>query len=402
MTALWRIFYRSARWEWRMIARDPLEKLMLFILPAIAIAIVWEAFSAGQVHDLPIGILDKDNTMLSRKLIQTVDASPNVATAIYYRDAQEMQIDLRKTKVYGALIIPKGFSRNVRQLKPSPVTFIVNAQYGTHSGITQSGVARAVRTFSAGIELRLRKKLGMSHEQALDSLMPIKPNGKMAFNLSLNYQQFLAATAIPALLHILATVVGVGAIGRKLRGKTLGKWFWGISRKELEKTPRITALFVALFGKLFWHTIIFCLWMIATLLLVTWTTHIAVANLVITILIGCLLMILSLWLGVLLTTMAMSKRLGLSNASFITAPAFSFSGVAYPLSAMPPIAQKIALLLPLTYYLRIQIGQLSMHQPWQLALPTLYGFLLAVIIIMVLATVVTLIALKRKHKWGMR
>ncbi len=402
MRALWHIFCRSAVWEWRIIARSRVEKVMLFLLPIIAISSIWFTFSAAQVHNLPIGVLDKDNTMLSRKLIQTVEASPNVAIAVRYRSAQEVPIDLRNTDVYATLIIPKNFSRHIHQLKPSPVTLVVNAQYGTHSGIVQAGVSDAVRTFSAGTELRLRKKMGMSDKQARAALMPIKPNVKMAFNLSLNYQQFLAATVIPALLHILATVIGVGVIGRELRDKTLGRWFWGVSRTDIIHTPRFLALFIALIGKLFWHSVIFCFWISVTLLLVTRLEHPPIANIGVTILTGCLLMILSLWLGVILTTMTMSKRMGLSNAGIITAPAFAFAGITYPLVAMPHSAQLIAKALPLTHYEQLHVAQIEMHQAWQSGLPTTYGFIIAIVIMMLLATILTAIALKRKHRWGMR
>ncbi len=399
---LWRIFWRSVMWEWRAIVRYPVERVMLLWLPALAISSVWLTFSAAQVRDLPIGVLDKDNSVLSRRLTQIVDASPNVAVAMRYRNAQEMQSDLRQTRVYATLVIPKDFSKHIQQLRRSPVTLVVNAQYGTHSGIIQSGVSGAVRTFSGGVELRLRKKMGMRPEQAMDAIMPIKPDVKMAFNLPLNYQIFLASTVIPGLLHILATVVGVGVIGRELRDKSLGKWFWAVSRGNLTYIPKFLALFVALCGKLFWHTLAFCLWIAVALLLVAWTDHPPIDNLAMTVLTACLLMILSLWLGVILTTMAMSKRLGLSNASFITAPAFAFSGITYPMMAMPEAAQKIAMALPLTHYLRLQVGQLQMRQPWQWGWHTAYGFMLAIIIMMFLATLLTWLALKRKHRWGMR
>ncbi|MDP8162041.1 ABC transporter permease [Pasteurella skyensis] len=402
MLSLWRIFVRSAVWEWRIIQRHRVERVLLVLLPALTIGLIWYTFSASQVRNLPIGVIDKENTTLSRKLISMVNASPNVAVVKHFRDAQEMQHALRETQVYASIIIPENFSHRIHQLQPSPVTLVVNAQYGTHSGIIQSGVGSAVRTFSAGIELRLRTKMGMTKQQALDALIPIKPNVKMAFNQSLNYQQFLASTVIPALLHILATVVGVGVIGRELRHSTLGWWFAGVSKYDSEQVPRVLALFVALMGKLFWHSLIFCGWMTISIVLVTWHNSPPLANLCITILNGWLLMIISLWLGIVLTAMAMSNRMGLSNAGIITAPAFAFSGVTYPLVAMPKAAQIIATMLPLTHYLQSQIAQIQTQQSWHLGLSTSYNFIIALIILMILGTLFTTIALKRKHRWGMR
>ncbi|MDG6881132.1 Inner membrane transport permease ybhR [Phocoenobacter uteri] len=402
MLALWRIFLRSAVWEWRLIQRERVERILLLVLPALTIGLIWYTFSASQVHNLPIGVIDKANTSLSRKLISMVDASPNVAVVKHFRDAQEMKHAIQDTEVYATLIIPKDFSHRIHQLKASPVTLVVNAQYGTHSGVIQSGVGGAVRTFSAGVELRLRTKMGMSKEQALDGISPIKPQIKMAFNQSLNYQQFLASTTIPALLHILAAVVGVGLIGRELRHSTLGWWFAGVSQYDREQVPRFLALLFALMGKMVWHLFVFCGWITLSILLVTWHNPLPLANLCITIFNGCLLMILSLWLGIMLTAMAMSNRVGLSNTGIITGPAFAFSGVTYPLVAMPDSAQVIAQMLPLTHYLQSQIAQIEMRQDWYFGLSTSYGFIIAIIIMMLLSTLFTAIALQRKHKWGMR
>ncbi len=402
MQNLWQIFRRGAVWEWRMLTRSPLEQVTLLWLPAIAIASIWFIFSTSQVRDLSVGILDKDNTTLSRKLISMVDASPNVAATVRYRDAQEMQADLKKTKVYATLIIPQDFSRHIRQLRPSPVTLVVNAQYGTHSGVIQSGVGGAVRAFSAGVELYMRKKMGLQHEQALNALVPIKANGKMAFNLSLDYQRYLAGTIIPALLHILAAVVGVSVAGRELRDKSLGKWFWGVSSGSFAGPSHFFVVFAALLGKLFWYAVVFCIWITLTLLLVAWAEHPPLNNLGITLTTACLFMLVSLSLGVILAMLTMSKRKGLSNAGMITGPAYAFSGITYPMMAMPPLAQKISMLLPLTYYLQLQVAQIQMRQPWQSGVSTVYGFSLAVVVMLIIATLLTSRALQSKHRWGMR
>ena len=44
------------------------------------------------------------------------------------------------------------------------------------------------------------------------------------FNVSTNYEQFLAATLVPALIHILAMTAGAWSVGRELREHTLGEW----------------------------------------------------------------------------------------------------------------------------------------------------------------------------------
>ncbi|PID63358.1 MAG: hypothetical protein CR974_02100 [Gammaproteobacteria bacterium] len=402
MWTLWRVFWRSASWEWRAIVRHRLLRAMLLWVPAIAVGFVWYTFSASQIHDLPVGVLDKDRSTLSRQLLRLVDASPSVAIGEHYRDGQEMQAALRGSQVFGVLVIPQDFSRRVKRLQSSPVKLVVNAQFGTHSGIIQSGVGSAVRTFSAGIELKLRQKMGMSRQQARAAITPIFPDSKMAFNLGLSYQLFLASTIIPALLHVLATAVGVGAVGRELRGHSIGRWFTLVSGHSDKHMPRFLLMWAALMGKLSWHLLAFTLWISVALILGANYHHPDWHALGITALNAFLLMALSLWLGVFLSASVMSMRMGLSNAALLTAPAYAFSGITYPIVAMPKAAQTIAMLLPLTHYLNLQIAQLQTPIGWRAALPVTYGFVLAVLAMIVLGTLTSLRALRHTHRWGGR
>ncbi len=399
MQGLWQTFLKSLKGEWKFIANSRIDWLMLFLFPFLALCLVWSIFSEGQVHNLPIGVLDQNNTALSRKLIRFIDASPNVKVSQNYRSKLEMEQDLYQTKTYATLIIPKDFSRDIYQAKQSPVSLVVNAQYGTHSGIIQANLESVVKTFSAGIELNIRTKLGMGKKQAMDAIFPIKPEPKMAFNLSINYQQFLASTMIPAILHILATVVGVGILGRELRDKTIEKWFLTVSSG---KEKSFLTFLSALIGKLFWYGVIFCSWITIALILINWHSLASISNFLITLLNAWLFMVLSLSIGIFLVLSTMSYRMGLSNAGIITAPAFAFSGITYPIIAMPKIAQIIAIMLPLTHYLKVQVAQLESQQSWYLGVSTALIFLGAILILIFLATLFGLIALKQKHKWGMR
>ena len=113
-------------------------------------------------------------------------------------------------------------------------------------------------------------------------------------------------------------------------------------------------------------------------------------------------MMVSFWMGVIVTVGTFSYRQGLSFTGFISAPSFAFSGVTFPYLAMSPAAQHWSNALPLTHYLRMQTNQLQMSAPISYAMPTFYGFFIAVIVSLLIASLLTKKALRTPQKWGQR
>jgi ABC-2 type transport system permease protein len=79
---------------------------------------------------------------------------------------------------------------------------------------------------------------------------------------------------------------------------------------------------------------------------------------------------LSIAMGAVAAAATRSLRTALSATGFITAPAFAFGGVAFPLVAMPGGAQRWAKALPYTHYIRLQMEQLQMGAPLALSFAT--------------------------------
>ena len=397
------IFARSASHEWHYLGRHRWDRIMLIWAPLVTILLMWWIFSAGQITGLPIGVLDEDHSGPSRQLVRYLNAAPGVQVTEQYSDQLSAERSLDAVHVYGVVVIPQNFAANLKTGSASPVILQFNAQFGTHSGVIQRAVQTTVATFSAGVEIRARNKRGQAYEQAKETQTPIRTAAVSLFNLSTNYQQALAATMIPALLHILGMVAGAYAIGREIRDHDLGNWLtFATADTHPDATPTFWEIAFALNGKLLWAMLSFTVWSALTLLFVASTAEAAIGSWLMTFLGLWLMMLVSLWLGVIASAGPLSLRMGLSLTGFITAPAFAFSGVAFPLLAMSDGARVWANILPLTHYLRLQINQLEMNAPAWWAIPALIGFISAVVILLLISTALTQRALRYPERWGTR
>ena len=390
MNSIVNSFRREARRLWA----SPWDLAMVTWVPLLAVALLWWIFSAGLPRHLPVGVVDDDHSSLSRQLVRMLDATPGMQVTHHYANAAEAERALRGIEVYAVVTIPRDFARTVKQGRAAQVTLLHNAQMGTHSGLLQRDVRTVVGTLSAGIEMAARNKRGESAQAVRVSMEPIHTQMVALFNIATNYEQFLGAALIPALLHILAMTAGAWAVGRELRDRTVGEWlgaggFLHTAGALLGKlalpwaTLTLTGL-LALVGITWgrgWHPPGNLAWVAAAL---------------------ALLMAVSLAAGAALAAVTRSLRTALSGAGFFAAPAFAFSGVAFPLSGMPASARAWAEAMPFTHYIRLQIEQLQMGAPLAASVGTLAGLIVATGVLWLIASIGLRLAVRRPDTWGGR
>lgn len=410
-------FWHSARREWDFLVQNRWDFSLMFWMPIVLIFLVWWIFSKGMAVGIPIAVIDNDHSAQSATIIRYIDATPEVAVVKSLHSAAAAQQAIETTDVMAVVEIPENFSANLLAGKTSRLLLNVNAQYGTHSGMIQKAVQTAVSTFSAGAEMQRRVAIGEDVTLTKTSYAPIQSQSVALFNTANNYQQFLAVTVVPALLHILSMVIGASTVGRELVDKTLGEWYQSLKYPQFasnhafnyshpltlgHEKPKLSLIIAGLNGKLIWAMFAYTLWAAVALTLVMQIFPIRLASVAITYLIFLMFMMVSFWLGVIVTVGTFSYRQGLSFTGFISAPSFAFSGVTFPFLAMSPAAQRWANALPLTHYLNLQTTQLQMGAPPSFAYSSFIGFFIAVMITLLLAALLTKKALLKPEKWGQR
>ncbi len=462
LTQLSEAFIRSDAYERRFLHKNPWDLTMVVWIPLLTVLLIWWIFSQTQITNLPIGVIDQDNGPVANTAVRYLDASPTLSVRQMYYSAAEAEAAILQRDIYAVVIIPEDFSRNILSSKSAPLILQVNAQYGTHSGIIQTGVQAVAGTLSAGVEIQRLIKQGMAPSQAAIAYSPISIQRISLFNAATDYQQFLASTVIPALLHILAMVIGATTIGRELRDKQLGHWYGFIASAQAydnlngsisanisdsanisgnvnnnvadntvqniaalsqpaAKLPNSTAkdntnqkpvstlpsvhmgvLLFGLLGKYFWPMLAYGLWSILALWLATPQESVASSAVFATYLGLLLLMMLSFWLGAIFTLGSFSLRMGLSATGFISAPSYAFAGVTFPYIAISDSAKHWSDALPLTHYLKLHIAQMQMQAPVAISLPILYGLAIATVVAMMLTALLTRRALAHPERWGAR
>ena len=376
---------RACRWDWAMVSWVPL----------LSMALMCWIFSAGQPYKLPIAVWNEDPSRMSRQLVRMLQATPGLEVVHSVLNPAEAADALQRMQVYAVVHIPPGMERDVKRGGAATVTLMHNAQLATASSLLQRDLQQVVGTLSAGVEMQARAKRGDPHQALQVRMEPITTKLVALFNVSTNYEQFLAATLVPALVHILAMTAGVWCVGRELRDRSLGAW--------LQTSNSWLDTLAALLGKLaipavlLWSSGMLCLLYLAQLR--GW--HVAGSMGWIAVGLAALVGV-SLAAGAVLAAVTLSLRMALSGAGLLSAPAFAFSGVGFPLLSMSASARGWALAMPYTHYARLQMEQWQMGAPVAQTVPVVGGLLLATLVLLALATRGLQRARKLPERWGGR
>ncbi|WP_317201215.1 ABC transporter permease [Janthinobacterium sp.] len=342
--------------EWARLRGDFWDLGMLSWIPLLLYALTWAIFSGGIARDIPVAVIDQDNSAVSRQLARWLDASPGVAVVARPADSEAALALLRERRAYGFMLIPRGFETELFNARPASVQWIYNGQFSSHAGGLLRDVRTVVSTLSAGVEITARGKRGAGAVQAAQQFEPIRARLVTLYNENTSYESFLAMALIPSMLQIFVVVAVVTTIGRELRDATVPQWL----AAARGSWPRAVA------GKLLIPLLAFAAQALLFLLFFAVLRGWAVAGSVAAMVCALLLLVLAyLGVGVLLIGVTLSLRNALSAAAFITAPAFAYAGQGFPVLAMPPLARAWAEALPLTHYLQLQSRHWLGGAPWR-------------------------------------
>jgi ABC-2 type transport system permease protein len=132
-------------------------------------------------------------------------------------------------------------------------------------------------------------------------------------------------------------------------------------------------IFVALSGKMLPYTFLFFMNMLIMDLFLIKTLGTPLRGSLTLILVSEILLIISYQLlAILFLKLTANLRLSLSLGSAYTMMALTFSGLTFPLMAMPLIARLFSYIFPYTYWLHIFMSQTLRGEP---AAETIYSFL---------------------------
>lgn len=366
---------KAIKREFTALQDDPWQLALISYIPLISIIALWLLFSAGLPRQLPVAVVDLDNSQVSRSLARQLQANP-VTKPVSYSEVSSAEAAMKQGEVYALLVLPYGLNRDLLTSKTPIIDIRYNSQFLLVGKLLSS---QLLATMADGLKPLGELKLlaaGVAPERVAVNLSPVSSQTTALFNRNTNYVGFLVPPVLIALLQLLAMMVFANSLNRELRWNTTQQWYeFGLWKVIAAKVLFYTPL-VLLHGG-------FILTLIYLFL------ELPIAGSIAVILLAQTVMLLAVWLMVLTIFFALkdSARV-ISFCTAMFAPAFAFMGVTFPVHEMPIAAQWWRVVMPTSHYIETHIAVVSYGQGLLASLSQMtgyWGFLLLLIPIAVLA-----------------
>jgi len=346
------------------------------VLPLFCLFFMATIFGSGQMENIPIGIVDQDNTATSRQIARNISAVPTFSVTRHFTDEAAARQAVQRKEIYGYLSIPTGFEQHATTGMDATLSYYYHYALLSVGSELMAAFETALAPVALSPIAMEAISLGLNQEQITTFLLPVQASMHPLYNPDLDYSVYLSQPFFYVLFQILILLMTVYAIGSEIKFNTAQEWL----------TTARGNILTAVIGKLLPYTFIFSVIGILANYILYGVVHIPFH--------GSLLMMNLMTLIFIIATQALAvfifsifPRIAyiISIVSMIGSLGATLSGVTFPVTSMYPPVHAASYLFPVRHFTEISQSMIYFDSGfgyyWQSAAILLLFPLLALLIL---------------------
>jgi len=343
--------------EVKQLQRDRITFGMIVGIPVLQIVLFGYAINLD-VRDLDAAVADLADTQLSRQLVADTEATQVVRILQRVGSAEQLEELLRRGEITVGIYIPPDFSRRVREGSRTAAQLLID-------GSDPSIATIALQLANLKFDLR---KGGDPRAAAVYEIRNYY-----------NPERRSSVQIVPALIGVILTMTmvlftSVAIVRERERGNL-----------ELLITTPIRNLELMI-GKIAPYIVIGLVQVTIILTVGVLLFRVPIVGSLVDLYVASLLFIAaSLSLGLMISTFAKTQFQAMQLTFFVFLPSILLSGFMFPFDGMPLVAQRAAMLLPLTHFVEMVRGIVLRGAALTELLPGIRALLIFLAITMTLA-----------------
>ena len=336
----WQHIGAVVRRELRIMRNRPIYLLGSVVTVAFCAIFFLTFLKDGLPHDLPIGIVDLDNSSLSRNFARQLDAT-QLGKVLKYDSFAKAREDMQSGKITAVCVIPAGMYADVQASRRPTFTYYLNGLYFVGGALSYKNILTMINLADGAVQREVLRAKGVNEDAIMGRIQPVNVDVHQIGNQYTNYGYYLTNIFLPGVLALTVVIILIYSLGAELK--------YGTSRHLLSTAGG--SMYNALFGKLVVYTTLFSvIGLILILLMYDWM-HFPINGSIWNMFLAIVLLVLaSESVAIFIIGLLPIPRLALSIGALYSVLAFSMSGFTLPVETMPPYIQGLAEAFPLRHY----------------------------------------------------
>ena len=162
---LTKIFNISRR-EIGLIIHNPIYWFCMILFPILVTVFFTSLMDAGQPQEMPIGVVDLDNTTTTRTLIRRLDAFQTSKVKKHYANFEEARKAMQSNEIYAFIYFPKNTTADLMASKQPKISFYYSNACITSGSLIFKDLKTISTLGSAAVGMAKLSAIGISYSSS--------------------------------------------------------------------------------------------------------------------------------------------------------------------------------------------------------------------------------------------
>ena len=327
--------------EMRILWKNPIYGFCMVVFPIMVVAFFTSMMEVGVPEDLPIGIVDADNTTTTRTLARRLDAFQSTKIVDAYPTVAEARHAVQRNEIFGFLYFPKGTTEKMMAGRQPTISYYYSMAAKMSGSLVMKDLKVISTLGSAALGQATLRARGATDGQIQAFLQPIAIDLHMVANPWSNYNVYLSTVFVPGIIMLFVFLITAYSIGTELKFQRSREWVETAGGNML----------IAILGKFLPQTLIWLAVFLGFQYYFYGVVHFPYEG-------GAWQMVLLAFMavgasqgfGVFAFGLMPSLRMSMSICSLWAVLSLSMAGSAFPVMGMDTPLQSLSWLFPLRHY----------------------------------------------------
>ena len=330
--------------ELLILRQNHIYRFCMVLFPILVIVFFTSLMDDGLPTEMPVGIVDLDNSSTTRSLVRRLDGFQMTKVVARYPSVSAAREAIQRNEIYAFLYIPEGTTADLLASRQPKISYYYSYTTLAAGALLMKDLKTISTLGSAAVGQATMRAKGFTDQQIQTFLQPIKIDLHQIANPWTSYNAYLSTIVVPGVIMLFIFLISAYSLGTEMKFNSAKNWLAKADNR----------IWVAMIGKFLPQTLIWLAIVFGYEYYVFYVLkfpHLGSAWMLV--LLGLMQVLCAQGFGIFAFGLMPSLRMSMSVCSLWAVLSFSMAGNAFPVMGMDGPLQSLSWLFPLRHYYMI-------------------------------------------------